>query len=247
MIYRTTRGPIDLVANMLIAKTTEWIDHAGLFLWEAGQPIAQFTKSILIPLAYYSYLVIKTVFFTLADLSITAIVWLAEQLNEFIIWASTPQVNPQATSSPDIEFDRQILSENNDKIIREDLPFEADKFFKLLREFKKNKNEIVKNNSALYKNSLKNWEFGKKAPQNFNSERANIVETQDVQENQNSEEKPTPPKTDSLGYFNTTSEELVENIDVHLFSASQATDEVGETSDLKPPPLCKIIWDCLGK
>ena len=92
----------------------------------------------------------------------------------------------------------------------------------------------------VYRNNLKNREFGKKAPQNFDSERATIArgcghlceehgcsshkgnrtlknspwdcfsgkQVNEVNgheggasENQNSEAKPTPPKTDSSGCF----------------------------------------------
>jgi hypothetical protein len=47
---------------------------------------------------------------------------------------------------------------------------------------------------ALYPNNLKNWEFGKKAPQNFYSEQATIAERQGANENENSEVKPTQLK-----------------------------------------------------
>jgi hypothetical protein len=47
----------------------------------------------------------------------------------------------------------------------------------------------------LYPNNLKNWEFGKKAPQNFYSEQATIAERQGSSENENSEVKPTQPET----------------------------------------------------
>ena len=55
--------------------------------------------------------------------------------------------------------------------------------------------------TTIYRNNLKNWEFGKKAPQNCDSERATIADRQGVSENRNFEEKPTPPKTNSSGYF----------------------------------------------
>src|SRR5689334_12995718 len=62
---------------------------------------------------------------------------------------------------------------------------------------------VVKSDSfsSLYRNHLKNREFGKEAPQNFDSERATIAERQGASENQNSEAKPTLPKTDSSGDF----------------------------------------------
>ena len=53
----------------------------------------------------------------------------------------------------------------------------------------------------LYRNNLQNREFGKKAPQNFDSERATIADRQGASENRNFEEKPTLPKTDSAGCF----------------------------------------------
>jgi len=53
----------------------------------------------------------------------------------------------------------------------------------------------------LYRNNLKNREFGKEAPQNFDAERATIAEGQGASEHQNSEAKPTEPKPDSSGYF----------------------------------------------
>jgi len=55
--------------------------------------------------------------------------------------------------------------------------------------------------TTLYRNNLKNWDFGKEAPQNFDSERATIAERQGASENQNSEEKPTQSKTDSSSCF----------------------------------------------
>jgi len=53
----------------------------------------------------------------------------------------------------------------------------------------------------LYRNNLKNREFGKEAPQNFDAERATIAEGQGASEHQNSEAKPTKPKPDSSGCF----------------------------------------------
>jgi hypothetical protein len=49
----------------------------------------------------------------------------------------------------------------------------------------------------LYPNNLKNWEFGEEAPQNSHLERANIVGVQGASEDENFEEKPTLPKTNS--------------------------------------------------
>ena len=48
---------------------------------------------------------------------------------------------------------------------------------------------------------MKNRNFGKEAPQNFDLERATIAERQGASENQNCEGKPTRPKTDSSGSF----------------------------------------------
>ena len=53
----------------------------------------------------------------------------------------------------------------------------------------------------IYRNNLKNREFGKEDPQNFRSERATIAERQGASENGNSEANPTRPKTDSSGCF----------------------------------------------
>ena len=58
----------------------------------------------------------------------------------------------------------------------------------------------------LYRNNLKNRNFGKEAPQNFDSERAPIAEKQGASENQKSEERPTPSKTDSSSCFGIHSE-----------------------------------------
>ncbi len=49
----------------------------------------------------------------------------------------------------------------------------------------------------VYRNNLKNRDFGKEALQNSHSERTTIVERQGVSENVNFKETPTPPKTDS--------------------------------------------------
>jgi hypothetical protein len=54
---------------------------------------------------------------------------------------------------------------------------------------------------GIYRNNLKNRDFGKEVPQNFDSERATIAERQGASENQNSEEKPTQSKTDSSSCF----------------------------------------------
>ncbi len=51
----------------------------------------------------------------------------------------------------------------------------------------------------LYRNSLKNRDFGKKAPRNSHAERVTIAERQGMSEHANFEEKPTLPKTDSSG------------------------------------------------
>ena len=61
--------------------------------------------------------------------------------------------------------------------------------------------EKWKRKRKIYRNHLKNREFGKEAPQNFDSERATIAERQGASENHNSEGKPTPPKTDSSSCF----------------------------------------------
>ena len=57
---------------------------------------------------------------------------------------------------------------------------------------------------SLYRNNLKNREFDKEAPQNFDSERETIALGQGSSENHNSEAKPTPSKTDSSGCFGIT-------------------------------------------
>ena len=53
----------------------------------------------------------------------------------------------------------------------------------------------------VYRNNLKNREFGKEGPQNFHSERATIALQQGASENGNSEANPTSPKTDSSCCF----------------------------------------------
>jgi len=53
----------------------------------------------------------------------------------------------------------------------------------------------------IYRNNLKNREFGKEEPQNFCSERETIAKRQGSSKNRNFEEMPTPPKTDSSGCF----------------------------------------------
>ncbi len=54
---------------------------------------------------------------------------------------------------------------------------------------------------GIYRNNLKNREFGKEDPQNFCSQRATIAEWQDASENKNYEVNPTQPKTDSSSCF----------------------------------------------
>lgn len=53
----------------------------------------------------------------------------------------------------------------------------------------------------LYRNDLKNRNFGKKAPQNLDLERVTIADRQGASENQDFEAKPTMPKTDYSGHF----------------------------------------------
>ncbi len=55
----------------------------------------------------------------------------------------------------------------------------------------------MEGSSVLYRNNLKNRDFGKEAPQNFDSEQATIAGRQGASENQNFEVKPTKAKTDS--------------------------------------------------
>lgn len=56
----------------------------------------------------------------------------------------------------------------------------------------------------LYRNKLKNLNFGKEAPQDFSAERATIAQRQGASERSNIEKKPTKPKTDSSGSFGIT-------------------------------------------
>jgi len=49
----------------------------------------------------------------------------------------------------------------------------------------------------LYRNNLKDREFGHEAPQIFDSERATIAEGQGANEDQKFEVRPTQPKTNS--------------------------------------------------
>lgn len=65
-------------------------------------------------------------------------------------------------------------------------------------------NITVSEKPILYRNNLKNREFGKEAPQNFDSERLTIARRQGESKDQNSETKPTVPKTDSSGCFGIT-------------------------------------------
>ena len=53
----------------------------------------------------------------------------------------------------------------------------------------------------IYRNNLKNRDFGKEGPQNLHSERGTIAERQGPSENANSEANPTLPKSDSSGDF----------------------------------------------
>ncbi len=55
--------------------------------------------------------------------------------------------------------------------------------------------------NLIYRNNLKNREFGKEGPQNFASERATIAQWQGASEKGNSEANPTRPKTDSSSCF----------------------------------------------
>jgi hypothetical protein len=54
---------------------------------------------------------------------------------------------------------------------------------------------------AIYRNNLKNREFGKEASQNSHLERATIVRAQGASEDENFEKKRAPSKTDSSGCF----------------------------------------------
>ena len=73
---------------------------------------------------------------------------------------------------------------------------------------------------GLYPNNLKNWEFGEEAPQNSHLERANIVGVQGASEDENFEEKPTLPKTNSsscLGIYVFTSSLNLKGVPLVLF------------------------------
>ncbi len=69
------------------------------------------------------------------------------------------------------------------------------------RYFEPGKEMRVWNLKGLYRNHLKNRDFGKKAPQNFDPERATIAERQGASEDRNSEVEPMPSKTDSSSSF----------------------------------------------
>jgi hypothetical protein len=53
---------------------------------------------------------------------------------------------------------------------------------------------LPRKNESVYPNNLKNWEFDKKAPQNFRLERMTIAERQDMSEHKNFAAKPTRQK-----------------------------------------------------
>lgn len=55
--------------------------------------------------------------------------------------------------------------------------------------------------TRLYQNNLKNREFDKEVPHNFDPERVTIAERQGASEDQNCEGKLTLSKTDSSGCF----------------------------------------------
>jgi hypothetical protein len=80
----------------------------------------------------------------------------------------------------------------------EDFAFIADDVLGIFDILPKDLQNVPEN---LYRNNLKNREFGKEDPQNFDSERAIIAERQGASENQNSEVNPTQPKPDSSCYF----------------------------------------------
>ena len=63
------------------------------------------------------------------------------------------------------------------------------------------KSHLLRNERQAHRNNLKNRDFNKEAPQNYDSERATIAGRQGASENHNSEVKPTPVKTDSSGCF----------------------------------------------
>jgi len=58
-----------------------------------------------------------------------------------------------------------------------------------------------KPNQKIYRNNLKDREFGKEAPQNLRAQQATIVREQGASEHTNFGEKPTMPKTDPSGCF----------------------------------------------
>ncbi len=71
---------------------------------------------------------------------------------------------------------------------------------------------------GLYRNHLKNREFGKEAPPNSHAERVTIAERQGTSEHANLEVKPTQPKTDSSGDFGISAEKYIA-----ITGASRAT------------------------
>ena len=68
---------------------------------------------------------------------------------------------------------------------------------------------IKKSTPKLYRNNLKNREFGKEGPQNLHSERGTIAERQGPSENASSEVNPTQPKPDSSGCFGINTDHLL--------------------------------------
>lgn len=77
---------------------------------------------------------------------------------------------------------------------------------------------MIFSSSIIYRNNLENRNFGKEAPQNFDSEQAIIAERQGASEKRNYEAKPTQPKTDFSGCFGISCAEL-EKLLIELFTS----------------------------
>lgn len=71
---------------------------------------------------------------------------------------------------------------------------------------------LIEQIGRLYRDNLKNRDFGKEDPQNLHSERGTIAERQSLSENANSEVNPTWPKTDSSSCFGVEGKGLIPKV-----------------------------------
>jgi hypothetical protein len=99
---------------------------------------------------------------------------------------------------------------------------------------------------CVYRNNLKDREFGKEALQNFDAERVTIAQRQGASEHQNSEAKLTQPKTDSSGCFGIKEGHVFEKEAILKFLSQQLAPAGDALCPISGQVMPNIIRKCLN-